>query len=178
MQRDGWGRGVYWHMRHEAELRRLYEAEHASLVRTAYLIGRDMAAAEDVVAEAFARAAARWWRIRRYDRPGAWLRLVTVRLAVRARDRAARERASDRLPDAGRFDPAPPDPELLAALDALTPAQRDCVVLHHLDDLGVDHIADALGMPAGTVRSHLHRGRVRLAELLQEAAVPAPEGGP
>ena len=153
-------------MRHEDELRDLYDIEHARLFRTALLIVGDPAAADDIVAEAFARAAVRWWRLRRYDKPGAWLRLVVVRLAVRARERAQRETARAVLPDAGRLDPPPPDPELHAALGRLPAAQRDCIVLHHLDDLPVVEVAELLRMPEGTVRSHLHRGRARLAREL------------
>lgn len=153
-------------MRHEDELRDLYDIEHARLFRTALLIVGDSAAADDIVAEAFARGAVRWWRLRRYDKPGAWLRLVVVRLAVRVRERAARETARADLPDAGRLDPPPPDPDLHAAIRRLPAAQRDCIVLHHLDDLPVAEVAELLGMPEGTVRSHLHRGRARLAEEL------------
>lgn len=154
-------------MRHEDELRELYDAEHASLFRTALLIVGDAATADDIVAEAFARAAVRWWRIRRYDKPGAWLRLVVVRLAVRARERAGRESARATVPDTGRLDPPPPDPDLHAALARLPDAQRNSIVLHHLDDLPVAEVAQLLRMPEGTVRSHLHRGRARLAEELR-----------
>lgn len=163
-------------MRHEDELRALWEAEHASLVRTAFLISGSSTTAEDLVAEAFARAATRWRRLRRYDRPGAWLRLVVVRLAVRERERAEREPSGAPVPEAVHLDPPPPDPALLAALQELTPSQRDCIVLHHIEDLPVDRIAQSLGMPAGTVRSHLHRGRTRLAALLGENSETAMKG--
>ena len=42
-------------MRHEDELRVLYELEHSGLVRTAFFICGDAATGEEVVAEAFAR---------------------------------------------------------------------------------------------------------------------------
>ena len=163
-------------MRHEGEFRALYEREHVGLLRTAFLLCGNNDTSQEIVAEAFARAAARWWRLRGYDRPGAWLRLVVVRLALRARSHAQRERATSELPDVAHLDRMPTDPAIYTGLRALTTAQRDCIVLHHLDDLSVDTIADLLGLPAGTVRSHLHRGRARLAELLTETADDSKEG--
>ena len=158
-------------MRHEDELRDLYDIEHTRLFRTALLIVGDDAIADDIVAEAFARAAVRWWRLRRYDKPGAWLRLVVVRLAVRARERSERESSRATLPDAGHLDPPPPDPDLHAAIDRLPAPQRNCIVLHHLDELPIAEVAELLRMPEGTVRSHLHRGRARLAEELTPSEV-------
>ncbi len=158
--------GVYWRMRGEAELRDLFEVEYAGLVRVSFFLCGDRDTAQEVVQEAFVRAAARWQRIRRYDRPGAWLRLVVVRQSVRARTRAARDGLRAEVPDAGREDHPVPDPELYAAISALSPDQRDCVVLHHLEDLPVTEVARLLGMKEGTVRSHLHRGRAELAARL------------
>src|SRR6185436_14523926 len=92
-------------------VRELFDVEYAGLVRLATLITGDVTAAEDAVQEAFARAIARWHRLRSYDRPGAWVRRVTIRLAVRDRGRRRRELPSD-LPDRPVVDTAPPDAEL------------------------------------------------------------------
>ena len=59
-------------------VRELFDIEYAGLVRLATLITGDVAAAEDAVQEAFARAIARWHRLRSYDRPGAWVRRITM----------------------------------------------------------------------------------------------------
>ena len=61
----------------------LFEREYQAQVRTAYLILGDEGLAREVTQEAFARALARWRRLRGYDKPGAWVRMVTVRLALR-----------------------------------------------------------------------------------------------
>jgi RNA polymerase sigma-70 factor (ECF subfamily) len=50
------------------------------------------------------------------------------------------------------------------ALDVLTPQQREIVVLYHHKDNSVQEIASLLGIPAGTVKSHLHRARRRMRE--------------
>jgi DNA-directed RNA polymerase specialized sigma24 family protein len=40
--------------------------------------------------------------------------------------------------------------------------------MHYWLDYRIDEIAEILGMPSGTVKSHLHRGRSRLAARLKE----------
>ena len=104
-------------------VRELFDAEYAGLVRLATLITGDVAAAEDAVQEAFARAVARWHRLRSYDRPGAWVRRVTIRLAIRDRGRRRRELPSE-LSDSPAAETAAPDPELIDALRALAPGPR------------------------------------------------------
>ena len=60
------------------------------------------------------------------------------------------------------------DVDLQRAIAALSEGQRRAVVLHHLVDLPVDQVAEVLGISPGTVKTHLHRGRARLAEVLGE----------
>src|SRR3954471_10279336 len=96
-------------------VRELFDGEYAGLVRLATLITGDATAAEDAVQEAFARAIARWHRLRSYDRPGAWVRRGPIRAAVRDRGRRRREVPTD-LPDQPVVDAEPPDAELIAAL--------------------------------------------------------------
>lgn len=59
-----------------------------------------------------------------------------------------------------------------AALSALTPEFRAAVVLRDLIGLDYAEIAEVLGVPPGTVRSRIARGRATLADLL------APDGNP
>lgn len=58
--------------------------------------------------------------------------------------------------------------ELLSAIDALPPKYRAAVVLRHIQDLPYEDIAEALGVPLGTVKTWLFRGR----ELLQTRLAP------
>jgi RNA polymerase sigma-70 factor (ECF subfamily) len=53
------------------------------------------------------------------------------------------------------------------ALVKLPPEYRQAVVLRDLEGRSYDEIAEILGIPAGTVRSRIHRGREALRELLQ-----------
>lgn len=59
-----------------------------------------------------------------------------------------------------------------AALLELPAAERAVLVLYHQEDLSYEGIADALGLPVNTVRTHLHRGRKRLAALVQQRLAP------
>ena len=56
---------------------------------------------------------------------------------------------------------------LHAAIDALPPLPRMLLTLYHLDELAIPEIAQISGLPAGTIKSHLFRSRLRLRELLQ-----------
>ncbi len=50
---------------------------------------------------------------------------------------------------------------LARALAAMRPRERDALLLYALADLGYEEIALALGVPVGTVRTWLHRGRAK-----------------
>jgi RNA polymerase sigma-70 factor (ECF subfamily) len=52
------------------------------------------------------------------------------------------------------------------SVDRLTPQQRATVILFYRESLGCQDIGRILEMPAATVKSHLHRARGRLRELL------------
>ena len=55
-----------------------------------------------------------------------------------------------------------------AALLALPENERAVLVLYHQEECSYEGIAAALAMPVNTVRTHLHRGRKRVAELVRE----------
>lgn len=141
----------------------LFREEYPRIVRTAYLMVGEREAAEDIAQEAFARLYARWARVSRYDRPGAWVRRVAIRLAARAIQR----RRFIPLVEPPAV-PAGRDPDLHRALLQLPHAQRAAVVLHYLEDRPVDDVAALMGCSPSTAKVHLHRGRKRLAALLGE----------
>lgn len=149
-------------MDEDSELRELYAAAHGRLVLQVAALTGDLAEAEDVVQEAFVRAMGKWGRLRAYDNPEAWLYTVACNLA-RSRWRRA-QRALHLVPAP---DPAPelsPDRvALLTALSKLPADQREAIVLHHLVDLPLDEIALRQGVPLGTVKARLSRGRKALA---------------
>lgn len=56
---------------------------------------------------------------------------------------------------------------LQAALDRLSPDMREAVILRDFQDLDYDEIAQVLGVPQGTVKSRINRGRLELARVLK-----------
>jgi RNA polymerase sigma-70 factor (ECF subfamily) len=64
---------------------------------------------------------------------------------------------------------------LLAGLKQLPEEQRDAIVLHYLVDLPLEEIALRQGVPLGTVKSRLSRGRRALAHRLDiSEEIPIP----
>lgn len=65
--------------------------------------------------------------------------------------------------------------DLDAALATLRPEFRRLVVLRYLEDMSYEDISEIVGLPLGTVKSHLHRARAALGRLLAESGWgPAP----
>jgi DNA-directed RNA polymerase specialized sigma24 family protein len=94
-----------------------YAGSYDRLLRQLYVVtGGDLAEAEDVLQEAYARALARWRTIGRYDAPEAWVRRVAVNLAgMAARRVRSRAKALLRLGGPGQVDELSPDALDLAA---------------------------------------------------------------
>lgn len=154
--------------RAEAEFSMFFHEEFANVARTAFFVLHDRTSAEDVAQEAFTQLFRNWAKISRYDRPGAWVRRVAIRLAVR---HARRERVRaflTRWVEPPRHETPPRDPDLIHAMRALPPQQRAAVALHYFEDRPVAEIAGILGCSAATVKVHLFKARRRLASLLNE----------
>ncbi len=56
-----------------------------------------------------------------------------------------------------------------SAVDRLSPPQRATILLFYRNDFGCHEIARVLQLPVATVKSHLHRARAKLKELLEGA---------
>ena len=147
-----------------------YAASSARVLRALHALTGDLAEAQDVVQEAYARAWQRWPTIRAYDVPEAWVRQVAWRLAVsrarRAKVGLGKLRRHGLPPDVPGLEPD--HVALVTALREIPAEQRRAVVLHHLVGLSVAEIATECGVPDGTVKARLSRGRKALAVLLRE----------
>lgn len=152
-------------------VRQVYAASYRRLVGQLYGVCGDLGEAEEVVQEAFARAIQHERKFRRADNPEAWLRTVAVNLSrSRWRPRILGERLQRKAHRAESSQPdlSPDHVALVAALKQLPAAQRQVIALHHLADLPVHEVAEAVGAPVGTVKARLSRGRSALAELLAD----------
>lgn len=140
----------------------------------AYGILGDRDAAEDVAQEVFMKV---WQAFGSYDgraRLSTWIYAITRNAALsalRKRPRAvslsepAVEAQVDAMDD-GRAPPEDGDARLWQLVNALPDKQRQVIVLFYQDDRSIEEVAEMLGMPANTVKTHLHRGRARLAGAL------------
>ena len=153
----------------DVEIQELYAASYRRLLGQLIGFTGSVAEAEDVLQEAFVRALDRPRQLLGADNPEAWLRTVAINLARRRWRRAQRfmglaPRLVDEPPDAN----ADGHVVLIQALRRLPAGQREVIALHHLSDLSVEQVAQTLGLPTGTVKARLSRGRAALSALLVE----------
>ena len=156
-------------------VRVVFEASYRRLVGQLYGVCRDLTEAEEVVAEAFARAVQHRRTFAGLDNPEAWLRTVAVNVS-RTRARRRRLLGEREHAQAARH-PVVEDERLvlMAALRTLPAPQREAIALHYLADLPVQAVAESTGVPVGTVKTRLRRGRAALAVLLAELPEPRQE---
>ena len=57
---------------------------------------------------------------------------------------------------------------LYVAIESLPPLQRILLTLYYLEEASIPEITDITGLPAGTIKSHLFRSRLRLRQLLEK----------
>jgi RNA polymerase sigma-70 factor (ECF subfamily) len=132
--------------------------------------------AQDLVAEAFARAWASWRRVSRHPAPRTWVVRTALNPTVSSWRRHRRE-----LPLTDHDAPAYAlafslvDTELTAVLQRLPARQRQVVALRIFLDLDTAQTAEVLGIAPGTVTAHLTRA---LTALRTEFATHGSEGDP
>lgn len=145
-----------------------YRTTRVRVCAYVYVLTGDFAEAQDAAQEAYVRAWERWRTVGGYADPEAWIRGVAWRIAAN-RWRKAR----NRLTAHRRYGAAPPTPgpnedsvAVTGALRRLPAPQRVAIVLHHLVGLPVEQVARDTGVPVGTVKARLSRGRTALSVLL------------
>ena len=143
-----------------------------SLFGAAYRMTGNAHDAEDLVQETFLRAHRAFDRFEPGSNARAWLHTILQRVRTDAFRRSRRRPATVELEGEGPAVPPAQDAlasghEVLArALQALPDVFRTAVVLRDLQELSYAEIAEALGVPVGTVMSRIHRGRALLRETL------------
>ena len=58
--------------------------------------------------------------------------------------------------------------DLYNALSILTLMERTCITLHYMEDISVADICNIIGLPSGTIKSHLSRARMKLSKFLKQ----------
>ena len=133
----------------------------------------DAALADDLAQDTFLHA---WQKLAGLRDPGAfgaWLRQIAVNIWLQhARRRRIPMDAIEESPGAlnasseGGMSNAAGRIDLGTALETLRPAERLCLVLAYAEGMSHGEIADATGLPLGTVKSHVSRATAKLREWL------------
>jgi len=160
--------------RPDEALARLVPAYRRRVFGLAYGILGDRAAAEDVAQEVFVKV---WQVFDSFDgraQLSTWIYTITRNAAIsalRKRPRAVSMSeeavaaevdtiAASRQPDEAG------DAQLWRLVQELPDKQRQAIVLFYQEDRSIEEVANMLGMPVNTVKTHLHRGRARLAAVM------------
>lgn len=154
----------------------LYVAHWNGLVRLAWLLLRDDQLAEEVVQDAFIAVHRRWDSLRSEEKAAAYLRRAVVNGARSGlRHRGVEERYLAREQRQGAAHGTRPEASaeehamdhetgnaMIRALGGLPQRQREVLTMRYYLDLSEAEIADALGISAGSVKAHAHRGLAAL----------------
>lgn len=163
--------------------RALVERHQHSVYNLVYRLVRDQGVAEELTQDSFVKA------LGALDGFDPSYRFVTwvLRIAHNTAIDYLRRRRIPTVPIDGSEDQAPPESVLVDrtqrtplelaeqadlrrrldwALSHLRPEYRRLVILRYLEDLSYEEIVAVVGLPLGTVKSHLHRARAELARLL------------
>ena len=151
----------------------------------AMTIVRDPDEAADLTQDAFIRLLRALGSYRGETKFTTWLYRLVVNLGI---DRLRRRGAPPiRLDDDPSLDVASAEPGddvplvierdeearlVREAVARLPDAQRLALTLHYFEDMRYEDVADVMGQPLNTVKSHIRRGKARLAELLAPLLAP------
>jgi len=162
---------------------RLVRPHFDRLYRLAWRLAGNKAEAEDLFQELLVRAYGKLEELVVIDEPGSWLCRIMYNLFVDERRRFARRRMhiveeGELVGEGLAGMPGPGDPaadsqrletiqRLGRALAMLSDEHRIVVLLHDSEGYKVEEIQSLIDVPAGTVKSRLHRARARLREILE-----------
>lgn len=153
----------------DAAIDLLVQKHRQRLVRIAANILRDKHEAEDVSQDAFLKAFREIHKLRDDRAFSGYLYRICVRLCM---DRLRSRKAEGEIVEMGDGTTGSAiETKILVErlLQKLSPDLRTTLVLREMEQLSYDEVADAMGVPVGTVRSRLHTARERFRVLWTEA---------
>jgi RNA polymerase sigma-70 factor (ECF subfamily) len=155
--------------RYDEALERLLDAYEQKVFRMAVAILRDHGRAQEATQDIFLKL---WRALPSYDGRAAlstWLYTIARNTCLTTVRAETYRRPSG---DIRTFEPhaQPIRPENIAlqnAIDRLPEVQRTILTLFYFEDRNIAEVASLLGMPEGTIKSHLHRARRALSDILE-----------
>ena len=157
--------------RYSQALERLLDAYEVKVFRMAFMFVKDATRAEDVTQDVFLKL---WRALPAYDgraAPGTWLYTIARNTCLSAsRSDAYRttlplDASNEPSAEAGGSH----DLEIRQCVDRLPEIQKEIITLFYLQERSVADVGRMLGLPDGTVKSHLHRARIALAAMMKES---------
>jgi RNA polymerase sigma-70 factor (ECF subfamily) len=137
----------------------------------------DRSQADDIAQEVFLKVHRGLPYFRGEARLSTWIYRIIANACSQARSRAPRELPIDRGPDRPPLDPPVTDTaysdlelrdRLEKAIAQLPEPYRFLIAAHHFDGIQYEALAETLNIPLGTVKTHLHRAKRRLRELMTD----------
>jgi RNA polymerase sigma-70 factor, ECF subfamily len=155
--------------RYERAFEQLFEQYGKKVFRMAVMMLEDTGRAEEVTQDIFVKL---WQALPAYDgraAPSTWLYTIARNTCLSA-VRAESYRKTTSLKEASG--PTESNAALLNIeweeyLSKLPDIQRDVIVLFYLEEKSVRDVGEILDLPEGTVKSHLHRARRALADMME-----------
>ncbi len=148
-----------------------YEEHYVSIARALSSTLGDASLGQEAADEAMTRAYGQWNTVREYANPAGWVYRVGYNWGISRRRRLAR-----RLPWSAEQVALPtmPDVSLEGAIQSLDPKFRSVVVCRYLLDWSTEQTAEALDIPANTVKSRLATALARLRQDLSPPPTSTP----
>ena len=137
----------------------------------------DRGLADDLAQDVFLKVHRGLPYFRGEARLSTWIYRIVMNVCAQARSRPRVEVSIERGPDRLPLDPGAPDAafadlelrdRLEKAIAQLPEHYRFLIAAHHLRGVQYEALAEALDIPLGTVKTHLHRAKRQLRELLSK----------
>ena len=137
----------------------------------------DRSQADDLAQDVFLKIHRGLPYFRGEARLSTWIYRIVMNVCAQARSRPRPEVSLERGPDRAPLDPGAADAafadlelrdRLEKAIAQLPEHSRFLIAAHHLRGVQYEALAEALDIPLGTVKTHLHRAKRQLRELLSK----------
>lgn len=151
-----------------ADFDAFYRAEQPRMVALAIGLTGVPEAARDLAQESLLKAYRAWDSVSVLDRPGAWVRRVTINASM-SWHRSNRRESEARARLGGEPSTMLPESEsdhFWSVVRGLPERQRAVIALYYLDDRSIADVAASLDIAEGTVKATLYQARATLAAAL------------
>lgn len=155
----------------EERITRIMTEYGRELKRMCYMYLGDRSLAEDAVQETFLKAYKALESFRDESSEKTWLMRIAIntckdQLRTAWFRRVDRRVSLDAMPEQSHH-PEMPDPTVMTAIMALSRKHRELILLRYYQEMDIAEIAQALGIPEGTVKSRLSRAKKKLYQTLE-----------